>query len=105
MLSEELRDCDLVAQHGGGFAIVLPETSGDEAKRIAQLLAKHSKEVLGVELEVGMASFPETALTLGGLLDAATDNLLTTQEESETEQPQEAITEPPEAVTMSTSKS
>ncbi len=102
LLSEELRDCDLVAQHGSGFAIVLPETRSDEAKRIAQLLAKHSKETLGVELEVGMASFPETALTLGGLLDAATDNLLTGQEaEGGGDGQPQAVTEPQqEALTV-----
>lgn len=75
LLSEELRDCDLIAQHGDGFAVLLPEMTADEAQRIVDILRKEAQDRLGMDLRVGSSSFPEGALTLGGLIDGATDAL------------------------------
>jgi GGDEF domain-containing protein len=71
MLSEELRDCDLIAAHEQGFAILLPETAQSDATEVAKRLSNQIGEKLKVELKVGVSGFPDTALTLGGLLDSA----------------------------------
>jgi GGDEF domain-containing protein len=71
MLSEELRDCDLIAAHEQGFAILLPETAQFDATEVAKRLSNQIGEKLKVELKVGVSGFPDTALTLGGLLDSA----------------------------------
>jgi hypothetical protein len=75
LLSEELRDCDLIAQHGKGFAVLLPEMTPDEADKFAQTVCSEASDQLGMDLRVGMGSFPDSALTLGGLLDAAAEDL------------------------------
>jgi hypothetical protein len=77
LLSEELRDSDLIAQHGDGFAVLLPETSPEDAERIINLVRTEAQSRLGMDLKIGASSFPEGALTLGGLIDAATDNMAT----------------------------
>jgi hypothetical protein len=75
LLSEELRDIDLIAQHGNGFAILLPETTREDADKLVSLLRNDALDRLGLDLKVGMGSFPDTALTLGGLLDTASEEL------------------------------
>lgn len=77
LLSEELRDSDLIAQHGDGFAVLLPETAPEDAERIISVIRSEAQTRLGMDLNIGASSFPEGALTLGGLLDAATDNMAT----------------------------
>jgi hypothetical protein len=76
-LSEEMRDVDLIAQHQRGFALVVPETTVEEAQKLAAILKATIDSKLGMRLRVGIASFPENALTLGGLLDYAEEDLKT----------------------------
>jgi GGDEF domain-containing protein len=71
MLSEELRDCDLIAAHEQGFAILLPETHQTHAVEVARRLSSRVADKLNVELNIGISGFPDAALTLGGLLDSA----------------------------------
>jgi GGDEF domain-containing protein len=87
MLSEELRDCDLIAAHEQGFAILLPETAQSDATEVAKRLSNQIAEKLKVELKVGISGFPDTALTLGGLLDSAMTHKQTFR-----------VVEPPKAV-------
>ncbi|GAB4479260.1 MAG: hypothetical protein Kow00124_24660 [Anaerolineae bacterium] len=75
LLSEELRDSDLVARQDGGFAVLLPETTLDDASKIAYHLLTRAKAKMNVSLKFGLAGFPDTAVTLGGLLDAAGDDM------------------------------
>lgn len=75
LLSEDLRDVDMIAQHGDGFVVLMPETKADEARDYIAVLQAGAAAELQMDLKIGMASFPETALTLGGLLEAATENL------------------------------
>ena len=75
LLSEELRDCDLIAQNSDKFAVLLPETDAEEARRVTARMMKHTADTLDVHLRIGMANFPETSLTFGGLLAAASDDL------------------------------
>lgn len=75
LLSEELRDIDLIAQHGNGFAILLPETTREDAEKLINDMRHDAITRLGTDLKVGIGSFPDTALTLGGLLDTAAEEL------------------------------
>jgi hypothetical protein len=94
LLSDELRDCDLIAQHGDGFAVLMPETPAGDAERIIDLLRSEARTRLGMDLRVGASSFPDRALTLGGLIDAATDNM----------NDQQILAEGPKVATAATGK-
>lgn len=71
LLSDELRDIDLVIMENGEFIVLLPETSRDEALHISERLQQAARVVLNVELLVGSAAFPDQAVTLTGLIDTA----------------------------------
>jgi hypothetical protein len=86
LLSEELRDCDLIAQHGNGFAILMPEMTASDTVRIMDTLRAESQARLGMDLRVGASSFPEGALTLGGLIDVATDSMVSQVRPAESSQ-------------------
>jgi len=74
-LSEELRDIDLIAQHGNGFVIVLPEMDDQDATRLGDIMRSHATSEFGMNLRIGIGAFPKSALTLGGLLDKAQQDL------------------------------
>ncbi len=78
-LARILTDCcgsvDTAPRHSGDeFALVLPETSGASATRVARricdLLAKDAEEP-ALSVSIGVASYPKDAETIGTLLYAA----------------------------------
>lgn len=71
LLSEELRDIDLVAIDEEVFYVLLPETTTEEGIATAERLARQVQEQLKIDVVIGQASFPDEAITLGGLLDTA----------------------------------
>lgn len=75
IFSNNLRDIDLMIQHGDGFALVLPETESAQSEQIVQHVQQVVQEQLGIQLRVGKAAFPENAITLGGLVDFARADL------------------------------
>jgi hypothetical protein len=75
IFSHNLRDIDLMIQHGDGFALVLPETEAAQSEQIVQHVQQVVQEQLGIQLRVGKAAFPENAITLGGLVDYARADL------------------------------
>jgi GGDEF domain-containing protein len=76
LFSEELRDSDLLVVEEDEFIILLPETTEVEAERMATRLQRQVATELDIDLQVGMAGFPDRAVTLRGLVDAATDALM-----------------------------
>lgn len=76
-----LRDTDFVARYGGDeFVVILPETTPDEAQRIAQRLREAadacSQEIMDLpegaaSISFGMATYPEQAISASGLITAA----------------------------------
>jgi hypothetical protein len=87
LLSEELRDVDLIAQHNDGFVVLMPMTTLDEARRTSGVLEAAAKTSLGISLKTGVGTFPDTALTLGGLLEVAQDDLASGNKTSPGTQP------------------
>lgn len=74
-LTERLRSTDVVARYGGDeFVVVLPDTAGEEARRVARDLVEAAPT--GLRFSVGVASLSEKIQSVGDLLNAADDALL-----------------------------
>lgn len=76
LLSEDLRDSDLIAQHENGFIVLMPETKSDEIDDLLKIIRREAVEKLQTPLKIGVSSFPDEALTLGGLIEAATASMV-----------------------------
>jgi hypothetical protein len=70
-LCSQTKKCDLVAHRDGHFVALLPETSRENAEKVAGRIAAEGKESLGLELRVGLSTFPDEEITLVGLLERA----------------------------------
>lgn len=75
ILKDSCRAIDTAARHGGDeFALVLPETNGAAAtrlaRRICELLERETEEPL-LSVSVGIACYPRDADTIGTLIAAA----------------------------------
>jgi hypothetical protein len=71
IISETLRDSDLIVQYGNGFAVLMPETMSADGDKLIYEIQQQVRKELGLELKIGMASFPENAFTLNGLVEHA----------------------------------
>lgn len=71
IVADVLRDSDYVVQHGSGFAVLMPETVPADGEALLEVLRSRVRDELGLTLKVGVATFPENAFTLGGLLEYA----------------------------------
>jgi diguanylate cyclase (GGDEF)-like protein len=90
-LRRTLRDTDFVARYGGDeFAVILPETTLEAAEAIALRLSEDadrcSLELTDLPdgtatISFGLASYPEQAISPGGLITAA-DQALYNQKQS-----------------------
>jgi diguanylate cyclase (GGDEF)-like protein len=70
--SMRIRETDIVGRYGRGdeFAIILPATSQEDAIVVAEELRKDI-ETEGITLSIGVASYPEYALTIEELIKKA----------------------------------
>lgn len=59
LLSEEMNAYDLIAQRNGHFVTMLPGVDRHDAYGVAQKLENLAKEKLGLNLSIGIATFPE----------------------------------------------
>lgn len=71
LLSEEMRDCDIIAERNDHFVAVLPETDQAQACEISKAIEAVAREKLGLELRVGLCTFPDQEVTLEKLLERA----------------------------------
>jgi hypothetical protein len=71
LLANETRDCDIVTQRDDHFVLVLPEADRARAASVAEHLKSAAQEKLGLQLEAGVATFPDEEVTLTGLLERA----------------------------------
>jgi hypothetical protein len=81
MLSETLRDYDLVATMNDDFVILLPEATTKDAEIVIDKICRDAQEQLNVEISFGATQFPEGGVTLMGLIATAEDNLKANCEE------------------------
>jgi diguanylate cyclase (GGDEF)-like protein len=76
IIRETIRTMDIAGRYGGEeFAILLPEADTAEAVRSAERLRQSVEDLfrpdVGLTVSVGVASFPDHAGTIGGLVKAA----------------------------------
>ncbi len=87
VILSNLRKIDFPCRYGGDeIIILLPQASGEEARRLAQRLIQELSELripvpfsktkeLRVTLSIGVSTFPDDASTMDGLLEKADDAL------------------------------
>ena len=76
-LCDKLEDSDTIVQKGDCFLIALPELRPENIPGLIERLQKQVSENVGVSLKIGSASLPRDGLTLEGLLDKASVDLVT----------------------------
>ncbi len=74
-LCEELEDYNLITRHNDHFLVLLPEVRGDDVTAFVEQLQRAMQEQLGVHLQVGLASFPDDAVTFDGLVAMAVNRM------------------------------
>jgi hypothetical protein len=74
LLSDEMRAFDILGAHGDHFVTMLPETDPEKAMQFITRLRTATRTKLGLELNIGLSSFP-TQLTLGALLERAKSDM------------------------------
>jgi GGDEF domain-containing protein len=74
-LSTELGDLNIILQRDDHFIVLLPEADRDDALEIMNRLRAAGQESLGLELEIGLATFPDEAVTFETLLQNAEDEM------------------------------
>ena len=70
-LSAETRDCSIITRRNGHFLTLLPETDRQEATTLVETLERSAKEKLGLQLKIGLSTFPEEEVTFISLLESA----------------------------------
>ncbi|NCF65121.1 MAG: hypothetical protein GWP61_04050 [Chloroflexi bacterium] len=74
-LSTELGDLNIILQRDDHFIVLLPEADRDEALEIMNRLRTDGQESLGLDLQIGVATFPEEAVTFETLLQNAEEEM------------------------------
>ncbi|MCI0393926.1 MAG: diguanylate cyclase [Chloroflexi bacterium] len=90
---EELRDFDVVTLRNDHFVILLPEVERDQALMICEQLQQAIRTSLGLELNIGLASFPDEEVTFESLLVCA-EAAMTQAAQENTPQPALVAQEP-----------
>jgi hypothetical protein len=71
LLSDSISDSDILAYGNNRFFVLCPELTHDKAQDVIGRLASSAQDQLGLDLQIGSASFPNEEVTLGGLLAKA----------------------------------
>jgi len=95
-LDDNTYDFDTIALYDNCFILVLPEVTKDRAPAIAQRLKKMVREKVKIEMQAGLAVYPDEAMTFESLVELAKQQAsqqpLSDLNEVE-EEPQTAISE------------
>jgi hypothetical protein len=73
-IKENTRDFDTIAIYDKTFLAVLPESTSAETALVAEKLHQVVLEKLGIDLEIGIANYPDDAITFEGLVALAINN-------------------------------
>lgn len=71
LLVEELHDCDIVAQRNNHFITLLPETTPESVHSVIERIREKAAKELNLHLNIGLAAFPDEAVTFESLLSIA----------------------------------
>lgn len=80
LLLHETDAAAVVTRRGDHFVVLLPETEQEAARAAARRLAAQAAERWGLDLQFGLASFPDQEVTLDGLLQRAESELRSERE-------------------------
>ncbi len=75
LLSRGLKDCDVIVRRNCHFVVLLPETRPEQARAVSQRLQADAQQKLGLELNIGLATFPDEEVTLVRLLERAEEKM------------------------------
>jgi len=75
VMSRTLSDCDVIARRGDCLIVVMPETDATAAEHVSRKLTDAIRGHTGISLKFGLSSFPDSELTLYGLLEEATERM------------------------------
>jgi len=92
-LCDELEDYNVIAQHNNHFLALLPEVTPEKLAGLIGRLRKAVSEQVGVNLQIGTASFPEDAVTFESLVEKAVEEMGEKPEPGSSLQPQRLTTE------------
>jgi hypothetical protein len=76
VINSTARRPDLVMHHANHFILLCPETTTESSKTLVERITKSVKAELDVSVAVGVASFPDDALTFEDLLTKANSKIL-----------------------------
>jgi GGDEF domain-containing protein len=92
-LCNEMEDYNVIAQHNNHFLALLPEVTPEKLAGLIGRLRKTVSEQVGVNLQIGTASFPEDAVTFESLVEKAVEEMGEKPEPGPSLQPQRLTTE------------
>jgi len=90
-LDHTLFETDIIAYYKDKLVVVLPELSAENLETVVERVRRRVKADTNLDLQVGLANFPEDAVTFESLLTIATDRLDDTQPAEE--KPPETLTD------------
>lgn len=71
LLQQHLADTAIITLRDDHYVVLLPETSGEEVPAILNTLQDAAHEQMGLAFRIGVATFPDQAITFEGLLEQA----------------------------------
>lgn len=71
LVAHRTKDCDILTRCGDHLMLVLPEVPRHQAEKIVDRLRDEAKRELGLDLDAGLAIFPDEEVTFAGLLERA----------------------------------
>ncbi|MDH4187387.1 MAG: hypothetical protein OEV08_10340, partial [Nitrospira sp.] len=74
-LCDELEDYSIIAQRNDHFLALLPEVTPGKSRDLIERLRRAVSEQVGVALQIGIASFPEDAVTFESLVEKAVEEM------------------------------
>jgi len=77
ILLGETNGCEIVTQRDNHFVILLPEADRHDAEELVQRLRSLVELRLGLQLQVGVSSFPDENITFDQLVASAEDEMAT----------------------------
>ena len=79
LLVAELGDLAIVTKRNNHFVTLLPETDRERVQEITRKLQIAAKEKLGLQLKIGMSTFPDEAVTFESMLENAETEMMTSK--------------------------
>lgn len=87
LLVNKLKDQDVVTVRDGHFIVLLSEIEGSKVNVVTTRLKTAAKKQLGLDLEIGISTFPDEAITMESLIENAEARMSKVEAETLSVQP------------------